>query len=82
MKRFWFFYLYGFLIFVSLLAFAFSSCAIFSKTTYVEEGTPVRLRETVEGVKVWIKEKDGTVITGKIDLLEGWFVLSMPEEDL
>ena len=49
------------------------------RTIYVPHGTPVRLRETVEDVKVWVKDADGEPVPGRIDLPEGWYALPMPE---
>ena len=51
----------------------------FSRTIYVPPGTPVRLRETVRNVKVWVKTKTGKVPV-VMDLQEGWYVLSDPGE--
>ena len=51
------------------------------RTVYVPHGTPVRLRETVEDVKVWVKDADGDPVAGEMDLYEGWFALPMPEEE-
>jgi hypothetical protein len=51
------------------------------RTIYVPHGTPVRLRETVEDVKVWVKDADGQPVAGRIDLYEGWFALPMPEDE-
>lgn len=51
----------------------------FTRTVYVPHGTPVRLRETVHDAKVWVKDADGQVIAGRMDLPEGWYVL--PLED-
>ena len=46
-----------------------------SSEPYIPHGTPVRLRETVEDVKVWVKDADGGPVAGKMDLPEGWYVL-------
>jgi len=46
-----------------------------TRTIYVPHGTPVRLRETVEDVKVWVKDDDGRVVSGRMDVPEGWFAL-------
>jgi hypothetical protein len=51
------------------------------RTIYVPHGTPVRLRETVEDVKVWVKDADGEPVPGRMDLPEGWYALPMPEEE-
>ncbi|MFW6153736.1 MAG: hypothetical protein ACOC95_00800 [Planctomycetota bacterium] len=50
------------------------------RTVYVPHGTPVRLRETVEDVKVWVKDSDGQAVAGRMDLPEGWFALPLEEE--
>ena len=34
------------------------------RTIYVPHGTPVRLRETVEDVRVWVKDADGKPVAG------------------
>lgn len=52
------------------------------RTIYVPDGTPVRLRETVPDVKVWVKEADGQVVEGRMDLPEGWYALPVDAEDL
>jgi hypothetical protein len=52
------------------------------RTVYVPDGTPVRLRETVRDVKVWVKEADGHVVEGRMDLPEGWYALPIDGEDL
>ena len=49
------------------------------RTVYVPHGTPVRLRETVEDVKVWVKDAAGQPVPGRMDLPEGWYALPMPE---
>ena len=51
-------------------------------TVYVPHGTPVRLRETVRDAKVWVKEADGRVVEGRMDLPEGWYALPVDGEDL
>ena len=52
-----------------------------ARMIYVPHGTPVRLRETVEDVKVWVKDADGEPVPGRMDLPEGWYALPMPEEE-
>lgn len=49
-----------------------------TRTIYVPDGTPVRLRETVNGAKVWILDKEGHAVPGRMNLPEGWYVL--PDE--
>ena len=50
------------------------------RTVYVPHGTPVRLRETVKDAKVWVKDADGQVVAGRMDLPEGWFTLPVEVE--
>jgi len=51
------------------------------RTIYVPHGTPVRLRETVKDVKVWVKDADGEPVAGKMDIPEGWYALPMPADE-
>jgi len=52
-----------------------------TRTIYVPHGTPVRLRETVEDVKVWVKDADGEPVAGKMDIPEGWYALPLEEDE-
>jgi len=49
-----------------------------TRTIYVPPGEPVRLRETIEGAKVWVIDKDGKAVAGRADLAEGWYCLPDP----
>jgi hypothetical protein len=49
------------------------------RTIYVPAGEPVRLRETVKDAKVWVLDKDGKPVAGKMDLPSGWY--AVPVED-
>ena len=51
------------------------------RTIYVPHGTPVRLRETVEDVRVWVKDADGKPVAGRMDLYEGWYALPLDDEE-
>jgi len=51
------------------------------RTIYVPHGTPVRLRETVDDVKVWVKDADGKPVAGMMDLPEGWYALPLDDEE-
>jgi hypothetical protein len=51
------------------------SGAPFTRTIYVPDGTPVRLRETIHSAKVWVKDADGQAVPGRMDLPEGWYCL-------
>jgi len=50
-------------------------------TIYVPAGEPVRLRETVRNVKVWVLDEHGKPVTGRMDLPEGWYCLPIDEEN-
>ena len=52
------------------------------RTIYVPHGTPVRLRETIRDVKVWVKEANGQAVESRMDLPEGWYALPVDGEDL
>jgi hypothetical protein len=52
-----------------------------TRTIYVPHGTPVRLRETVKDVKVWVKDADGEPVAGRMDLYEGWYALPLEEDE-
>ena len=65
-----------FLLTILLLA----SGAGCTRTIYVPHGTPVRLRETVKDVKVWVKDADGEPVAVRMDLYEGWYALPLEEE--
>ena len=51
------------------------------RTVYVPHGTPVCLRETVRDAKVWVKDADGQVVEGRMDLPEGWYTLPDDGDD-
>ena len=51
------------------------------KTVYVEAGDAVRLRETVKGVKVWVKvgnEWEASEMT----LPEGWYCIYLTDDEI
>jgi hypothetical protein len=50
------------------------------RTIYVPHGTPVRLRETLKDVKVWVKDSGGDPVAGEMDLYEGWYSLPLEED--
>jgi hypothetical protein len=52
-----------------------------TRTIYVRDGEPVRLRETVKSAKVWVLDAKGTPTAGVMDLPEGWYCLPVPSED-
>ena len=62
-------------VLIVLLCFCLTGC--FTRTIYVPNGEPVRLRESLEGVKVWVLDSKGTPTKGEIDIPEGWYALPM-----
>ncbi len=64
---------------VLLCVLFLSGCG--TRTIYVPHGEPVRLRETIHGAKVWVKDQNGNTVAGRVDLLEGWYCLALPAED-
>ena len=49
-----------------------------TRTIYVANGEPVRLRETIRNAKVWVLDVDGKPVAGRMDLPEGWYCLDDP----
>ncbi len=49
-----------------------------TRTVYVAGGEPVRLRETVKEVSVWVMGEDGRPVTSRMDLPAGWYCLPDP----
>ena len=64
---------------VLLCVLLLSGCG--TRTIYVADGEPVRLRETIRGAKVWVKDQHGNTVAGEVNLLEGWYCLALPPED-
>ena len=64
-----------------LLLTGCGSGSLFTRTIYIPHGTPVRLRETVQDAKVWVKDADGEPVAGKMDLPEGWYALPLEDEE-
>lgn len=60
------------------LSLALVGCG--TRTIYVPDGQPVKLRESLKGVKIWVKDKDGNTIATYMDIPEGWFVLPDSED--
>lgn len=64
---------------VLLLCVALAGCA--ARTIYVPDGTPVRLRETLKNVQVWVLDKDQKPVATKMNIPEGWYALPLTDED-
>ena len=56
-----------------LLTVFLSGCG--TRTVYVPDGAPVRLRETVRNARVWVLGKNGKPVAGEMDIPEGWYAL-------
>lgn len=59
---------------------ALGGCA--TRTIYVPDGKAVQLRQQVKNVRVWVFDKEGKRVAGKMTLPEGWYVLPLEEEEL
>ncbi len=61
----------------TICASAFSAgCG--SRVIVIPPGEPVRLRETVKRVKVWVADGQGREVPAVVDLPEGWWALADP----
>ena len=63
----------GWPVVMVLMLVMVSGCS--TRTIYVPPGEPVRLRETVRNAKVWVVDKDGRPVAGRMDLPSGWYAL-------
>lgn len=66
---------------ICVLAFSllFASCLHSpTRTVYVRPTQPVRLRETLKDVKIWVLDGEGKWQESTLDLQEGWFVVDDP----
>ena len=54
---------------------------LFTRTVYVSDGTPVRIRKTIKNAPVWVLDKAGKPIAGRVDIPEGWYALPMPDSN-
>jgi hypothetical protein len=45
------------------------------RTVYVPAGTPVRIRETIRNVKIWVRDASGVEAESEMDIPEGWFAV-------
>ena len=50
-----------------------------TRTVYVPNGEPVRIRVAVKA-KIWAADKDGTEVPGEILIPEGWYALPDPAD--
>ena len=59
--------------YIAIVILSLIMCGCFTRTVYVPDGQPVRLRQRIKNVKVWALDKDGKPVPGRMDLPEGWF---------
>ncbi len=48
------------------------------RTVYVPPTQPVRLRENLKKVKIWVADSAGVWQESEMDLQEGWYVIADP----
>jgi len=65
---------------VVIILIAFLLGCAGTRTIYVPDGTPVRIRETIRNAPVWVLDKDGKPTPGVMDIPEGWYCLSDDKE--
>lgn len=61
------------IILTLIVTFMLAGCTMFTRTVYVPEGKMIQLRQTVRNAKIWVKESDGNIAQGRMDVPEGWF---------
>ncbi len=49
-----------------------------TRTIFIPDGQPVRLREPIPNAKVWVMGEDGKPVASKVELPAGWYVLADP----
>lgn len=66
----------------SVVTLCASACAsgCGTRTVYVPDGEPVRLRQKIKA-KVWASDKDGKEVAGEMEIPEGWYALPDPGEE-
>lgn len=55
------------------LCVTLSGCTMFTRTVYVPDGKMIRLRQSFNNAKIWVKEKDGNIAEGRMNVPEGWY---------
>lgn len=67
------------LLLAALLMLLGAAAGCNPRTIYVPTGEPVRLRSTIKRAPVWVLDKDGNPVAGRMDLPEGWYCLPVPD---
>lgn len=54
-----------------------------TKTVYVPDGSPLRLREDIASAKVWVwVEDEKRWVVGELTIPEGWYCLELSEDEI
>jgi hypothetical protein len=64
-----------------LLMCVFLTGCVSTKTVYISDGEPVRIRETIKNAKVWTLDADGKPVAGRMDIPAGWYALPFTDEE-
>jgi len=64
-----------------ILMCVFLTGCVSTKTVYISDGEPVRIRETIKNAKVWTLDADGRPVAGKMDIPAGWYALPFTDEE-
>ena len=64
---------------LALCALMAAGCG--SRTYFVSEGEPVRLRKPIKRAAVWVMDADGKPVASKVTLPAGWYALPVPDKD-
>jgi hypothetical protein len=59
-----------------LLSAWLSGCG--TRTVYIRDGEPVRIRKAITNAAIWAKDARGADIPGEMTLPEGWYALPDP----
>ena len=57
------------------LSFLYIGAGCGTRSIYVPDGTPVRIREEIRSAKVWVLDAEGNPVPSVMDLPAGWFAL-------
>ena len=56
----------------------FAGCSTTNRTVYVPDGEPVKLAADIPNADVWVLDKAGTPVRGRLTLHEGWYAAPVP----
>ncbi len=56
----------------------FAGCAAGVRTVYVPDGEPVKLAADIPNADVWVLDKSGIPVRGRLTLHEGWYAAPVP----